>query len=70
MWLEYFHITIGNNYNTATKIVLAAYIKLCYDLCNFWSLGITIGSLSTYSTYFTSSQDILTNHISTNTVDV
>ena len=28
------HIKIDNNYNTATNIFLAAYIKLCYDLCD------------------------------------
>ena len=66
-----FHNKVGNHNNTATKIFLAAYIKLCYDLCDsFWSLGITIGSLLLYSFYFTSIQDIVTNHMLTNAVDV
>ena len=28
------HPKTGNNYNTAIKIFLAVYIKLCYDLCD------------------------------------
>ena len=29
-----FQFKIGNSYNTATKVLLAAYIQLCYDLCD------------------------------------
>ena len=42
-----FHIKIGNNYNTATKIFLAAYINYVM-ICatHVCSLAITIGLLS------------------------
>ena len=66
-----FHIKIRTNYNTATKIFFAAYIKLCYDLCDsFLESRYNNRVIVIIELLFNKYSRYSENHMSTDAVDV